>query len=85
MALTMDVDDLLDLIQKRRGISRKAARDALARMPGGQELLLGSVPPDESLLAAELAADDPELVAVTTHSATHGDGNCHTAQIGCPP
>jgi hypothetical protein len=57
----MDVDDLLDLIQQRRGISRQEARERLATMPGGAELLAGAVPVDESLLAAELIADDPEL------------------------
>jgi hypothetical protein len=57
-ALTLDA--LLDLIEQRRGVTREQAREVLAIMPGGTELLSGTVPVEQSLLAAELVRDDPE-------------------------
>jgi hypothetical protein len=54
------LDDLLDLLAERRGITRQQARERLAAMPGGGELLSGAVPVDDSPLTAELLADDPE-------------------------
>jgi hypothetical protein len=60
--LTMDdaltLDALLDLIQQRHGIPRAEAREKLATMPGGGELLTG-LPLEQSPLAAELIQDDP--------------------------
>jgi hypothetical protein len=50
------LDDLIDLLAQHRGCSRAEARQALATMPGGQELLLGLVPPDQSELVLETAA-----------------------------
>jgi len=55
----VELDDLLGLIQERRGCTREQARAALAAMPGG-ELLSGRVDPDDSPLAMELAQEDPE-------------------------
>jgi hypothetical protein len=52
------LDDLLDLLAERRGISRQEARERLAAMPGGTELLTG-MPLERSTLPDELAEGDP--------------------------
>ena len=52
------LDDLLDLLAGRRGITRQRARERLAAMPSGGELLSGAVPVDDSPLTAELLQGD---------------------------
>lgn len=47
------------LIGQQSGISRAEAREKLAAMPGGAELLTG-LPLEQSPLAAELAQGDLE-------------------------
>jgi hypothetical protein len=52
------LDELLELISQRHGIPRAEAREKLAAMPGGGELLTG-LPLEQSPLASELAQEDP--------------------------